>query len=140
MYQSYGELFSELKVCLDEFCETGYNEKRAQRIKELLKANEDTPLERVFSVFGCDEFDRCALALSLLVASSLSASRTVSKIFSLREGYITPAAISSVFFGLDDIIPFYSSLSDDSPLCRLLDGVSADQGCLMSVKGCEVNE
>ncbi len=135
MYQSYGELFSELKVCLDEFCETGYNEKRAQRIKELLKANEDTPLERVFSVFGCDEFDRCALALSLLVASSLSASRTVSKIFSLREGYITPAAISSVFFGLDDIIPFYSSLSDDSPLCRLLDGVSADQGCLMSVKG-----
>ena len=135
MFQGYSELFSELSDYIAYFSEEGYDEKRARKITELLSRNQDTPLDRVFSVFGCEEFDRCALALSLLVTSGLSAAHAVSKTFGLREGYITPAVVSGIFFGLDDIIPFYPSLTGDSPLYRLLDGVSPDQGCIMSVKG-----
>ena len=134
MIFGYDELFSELAKYLDCFSENGFDENRARRIKELLSSDEDTPLDRVFSVFGCNEFDRCALALALLAAASSLAADTVSKISGARKGFVTPAAVSSIFYGLGDIIPFCQSLSEDSPLCRLLDGVSESQGSPMTVK------
>ena len=134
MYRGYNEIFSQLSGYIKDLLRSGYDEERALRIRRLIGGEENTPLFRVFSVFACDEFDRCALTLALLAASSASASQTISAAFRLREGFVTPAAVSSVFFGLDDVIPFCSSLIKDSPLDRLLDGVSTDQGCLMSVK------
>ncbi len=134
MVRSCNEMFSELSAYLKEFSQSGYQEARSLRIRELIGREKNSPLFRVFSVFDCNEFDRCALALALLTASSASAAQTVSAAFRLREGFITPAAVSSIFFGLDDVVPFCSSLLRDSPLDRLLDGVSTDQGCLMSVK------
>lgn len=134
MYKGYSEIFSELGKYLDRFPESGYSEACAQKIAGLLETEEDTPLFRVFSVFGCGIFDRCALVLGLLTASGATAARRVSDAFGIREGCITPAAVSGLFFGLDDIMPFYSSLAGDTPLSRLFEGVGTYNGSLMAVR------
>ena len=125
---------SKLNSYLIGFGENGYSAEKAEEILSLIFASEDTPFGRIISSFGCEAFDAAALALSLLVSVSGRASSAAAELCGAARGFITPAIVSAMFFGTEDILPFEDRLCSYSPLSRLIDGVTPAHNASMRIK------
>ena len=130
----YEDLFRPLDNYLSEFSEKGYDEQNAERISSLTEDLGDTPLGNMLSAFGCGDFEAFAVLLGLFVSSSGKHGRLLSQ-FGCEPSGITPAAVSGLFFGCSDIMPFYEFLSEDSALARLFDGTAPFANAQMKLKG-----
>ena len=134
MLERYRRIFSALKEYIHEYSSDGYSQEKADILTALLQQNDSTPLDHIFQVFGCELFDKCTLTLALLISADHTVAMEISSYFGINKGYLTAGAVSGIFFGYTDIIPFYTSLLPDSPLNRLLDGVCAHSNAPLSVK------
>lgn len=115
------EILSSLNGYISDFCNSGFSPKKSEAILELCR-KENTLLSHVISVFGCGSFDTACIISGLLVSVSAEAAHNISSLFGVRPGYISPEAVSALFFGTKDIVPFISSLQKYSPLSRLMKG------------------
>lgn len=134
LLQRYQTIFTALNEYLTEYQHKGFDSVLAESFRELIGQSGDTPLDRIFQVFDCDSFDRCAVTLSLLIASGKKAAGVVSVLCGKAEGCLTAGIVSELFFGWEDIIPFYRNLMPDAPLDRLLNGVCSDRNSALSVR------
>ena len=120
MTENLQNVFSQLNGCLAAFSEAGYSADKAEEVLSLLDREDDLPLFRVFNAFGCNRFEKAAVALGLLTAVSSEASERAARLC----GGMKPSLVAALFFGMGDIAPFADSLQTYAPLGRLFDNVA----------------
>ena len=124
---------SLLNTYISGYSGSGFSKDDSGKILELCALG-DSPFRRMTDTFGCEKFDTAALITGLLVTLSRSAGQKLSAAFGTPLGYVTPSVISALFFGIDDIAPFTSSLQTYSPLYRLMTGVECRCGAGMRLR------
>ena len=120
MTQNPQTVFSQLNSYLSEFAGSGFSKSRAEEVLSLLDREDASPLGRVFITFGCNSFEKAAVALGLLTAVCTEASENAVKLC----GSVTPSLVAALFFGTGDVAPFADSLQEYSPLGRLFMNVA----------------
>ena len=115
---------SLLRGYLSRFHEKGYDSSCADEIISLCTEGDDTPFSRLSEVFGLERFEKGAVLLCLLVSVSGGCAKAASQLCASDGAYITPALISAMFFGREDILPFTELLTPGSSLDRLLEGAA----------------
>ena len=133
MYERYERLFGILNEYLRGFSEQGWNENEAERFLSVLEEDGDTPFDTARSVFDCGRYEACALVLAAFTASCESHGELLSG-FGCGNAAITPEAVSAIFFGCSDIMPFYESLAEGTALDRLFDGTKPYANAQMRLK------
>ena len=118
MLQEYNEIFHELNKYLISFRKKGFDDPASQKIRKLISDIGDTPLKRVFSTFGLDEFSRCLTVTAMLCDVSFTAANAVKGLCTVKNG-ITPGLISALFYGTYDISQHIDALGRYSPLFNL---------------------
>ena len=134
LFQEYAPVFSALTDYLVRFEKDGYDEKTAVHIEGLLTKSEHTPLNDLFDLFNAPGLERSALMLVTLVNFSARAARIVASRFHTPVGSVTPEAVCELFRGVSDIFPLCMSLSADSLLDRVCDGVRLAWSASMTLK------
>ena len=74
--------------------------------------------------FCRDRYERCTVALGLLVSVSAKAAQCASSLCGTPAGCVTPSLVGALFFGTGDILPFSDALGAYTPLDRLMTGVA----------------
>ncbi len=118
--------------CLTAFEQNGFDSKAADNIIKLLERSGDTPLSDIVRVSS--DTEKLTVILGALVNFSRRAADTVSRLFSVRPGSITPEAVCELFFGVSDIFPMCESLSQYGILDRTFDGTAPRQNAVMTIK------
>ena len=134
MYDEYGPVFSAMTDYIALFGNSGCDRTAAEHVFRLLAELDRTPMSDIFAVSGADEAARCAVALGALVCFSRRAAETVSAVFGVRPGSITPEAVCELFYGVSDIFPLIGSLTDRSAVGRVFDGVEPRYNAVMTMK------
>ncbi len=134
MYDEYGPIFSAMTDYIALFGNSGYDRTAAEHVFRLLAELDRTPMTDIFAVSGADDAARCAVALGALVCFSRRAAETVSAVFGVRPGSITPEAVCELFYGVSDIFPLIGSLTDRSAAGRVFDGVEPRYNAVMTMK------
>ena len=116
------EILSSLNRYLSGFSDNGYSREKAREILDLCQRGNTSPLSHVIRTFECNRFDTAGIIAGLLFSVSSEAAETASSLFGVRRGSLSPEVIAALFFGTRDILPFASSLSEYSPLSRLMSG------------------
>ena len=134
MYDNYSPIFSALTDYIEKFDKSGFDSEAAEKISGLLSELDETPMSEIFTAFSANGAERYAVALGALVNFSRRAAQTVSSIFAVPEGSITPEAVCELFFGASDIFPLSDSLMKYSLLDRLFSGVNTSWNASMELK------
>ena len=135
MPQSYEKLFAALDNYLSGFAEKGYDAPAAGELISQIGSGGNTPLDNILNVFGCGDFESCAVVLGVYASSCGKHRELLSRFGAGGAASVTPAAVSGLFFGCTDIMPFCGSLSEGSALSRLFDGASPYALAEMTLKG-----
>lgn len=134
MYEAYKPILSALTDYLVSFEKNGYDKAAADNILSLLSELDDTPMSDVFRKFGALDIERAAIALGTLVNFSRRAAETLTRIFGVRAGSITPETVCELFSGVSDIFPISDSLSEYSALDRIFDNTAPRYNAVMTLK------
>ena len=118
--------------CLTTFEQNGFDSTAGDSVIKLLANSENTPLSDVLRVSS--DIEKLAVILGTLVNFSRRAADTVSRLFSVRPGSITPEAVCELFVGVSDIFPICEYLSQYSILDRVFDGTAPRQNAVMTLK------
>ena len=110
MSKRYDVLFSSLETYLNGFAENGWDKRASEKLLGLLDEAYDTPFGSLFDTFGCGNFEKLAVLLGAFVSSNAFHGKLLSSFGVTDPSCITPAAVSGLFFGCSDIMPFYESL------------------------------
>ena len=89
--------------CLRSFEQNGFDSTAAEKIVKLLAETENTPLSDVLR--GSSEIEKLTVILGTFVNFSRCAADTVSRLFGVRPGSITPESVCELFLGVSDILP-----------------------------------
>ncbi len=133
MLQEYNEIFHELNKYLISFRKKGFDDPASQKIRKLISDIGDTPLKRVFSTFGLDEFSRCLTVTAMLCDVSFTAANAVKGLCTVKNG-ITPGLISALFYGTYDISQHIDALGRYSPLSCIFMGTAPFFDTVMTLK------
>ena len=106
--------------CLISFEQNGFDSTAAESIIKLLPEADNTPLSDILQ--GSSEIEKLTVILGALVNFSRRAADTVSRLFGVRPGSITPEAVCELFLGVSDIFPMCEYLSQYGILDRVFDG------------------
>lgn len=134
MNERYEELFGALDGYLERFSDGGRHEEAADRLYDIIGKGGDTPLDTILHVFGCGRFEACAVVLGAYVSVSCAHRELLRKFGADDPAGITPAAVSGLFFGWADIMPFAENLAEGTVLDRLFDGTRPFAGAVMVLK------
>lgn len=122
MVYDYDEISEKIEHYLADFSENGYSSEKFEELAKALHRND--PLGAVFEVFGCDDFERAAIALGFVVSISGKAVSAVSGIFRCPSGSVTPHSLCALFCGDDNVCNYAEAFSEEFVLCRLFSGTS----------------
>ena len=125
---------SRLRDYLDHFCKNRFSAEKAEEILSLLTEKSSPSFRDILSSFGCSRFDAATLALGLIATVSRTSAAEISELSGAAPGFITPGAVSALFFGFDDILPFIGDLMPYSPLSRLMAGVAPEYNARMKLR------
>ncbi len=132
LFEEYKPIFSAMSDCLTAFEQNGFDSTAGDSVIKLLANSENTPLSDVLRVSS--DIEKLAVILGTLVNFSRRAADTVSRLFSVRPGSITPEAVCELFVGVSDIFPICEYLSQYSILDRVFDGTAPRQNAVMTLK------
>lgn len=132
MYKEYEPAFGALTGYLEAFGKSGFDRAAAEKISGLLSQLENTPLSDILR--GQSDTVRFTAVLGTLVNFSRRAGELISSLFGVRAGSITPEAVCELFFGVSDIFPVTSSLTEYSALDRFFDGVVPRYNAVMTLR------
>lgn len=122
MNERYEELFSALDRYLADFSGKGRDPEEAGRLFGIIEKGGDTPYDTICNVFGCGRFEACAVLLGAFVTIGGTRGDLLRAFGAGEPSGITPAAVSGIFFGCSDIMPFVEFLGKGTALDRLFDG------------------
>ncbi len=132
LYEKYAPVFSAIGDYLEAFREHGYDKSAVDRIAGLLQKTGGTPLGEILN--GQSDAVKYTVALGTLVNFSRREAETLTSVFGVRAGSITPEVVCELFFGVADIFPVSGSLSEYSLPERLFDGVRPAYNAVMTLK------
>lgn len=132
MYKEYEPVFRALSEYLESFGKSGFDRAAADRISGLLAELCDTPLSDILR--GQSDEVRFTVALGMLACISRRAGELISSRFVTRAGSITPEAVCEMFFGVSDIFPLTSKLTEYSALDRIFEGAVPRYNAEMTLK------
>ena len=118
--------------CLRSFEQNGFDSTAAEKIVKLLAETENTPLSDVLR--GSSEIEKLTVILGTFVNFSRCAADTVSRLFGVRPGSITPESVCELFLGVSDILPMSEYLSQYGILDRVFDGAALRHNAVMTIK------
>ena len=132
LYEEYMPVFKAMSDCIASFEKNGFDSTSADNILKLLPQADNTPLAEV--IYECSDIEKLTVILGVWVNSDRRSADTVSRLFGVRCGSITPEAVCELFLGVSDIFPLYRCLSEYSVLDRVFDGTSPRYNAVMTLK------
>lgn len=124
MNKSYSRLTDAVRRYLQDFAESGYSSAGAETLAASLQADTATPLHALFSVFGCGDFERMAIAFGFAVRTDAACAALIAEAFGTPVGTVSPQALCTLILGEDRVADCAAFFTEEGLLHRLFDGTS----------------